>query len=89
VSPQLLKAEIQLRSAELNDARQKIETLEWQLSLLEGRYRRLTEPMTRHEMAREAGRIAHQKGTAHEWTSEEARVAGKRSAMLRRQRRGV
>lgn len=25
-----------------------------------------------------AGKIAHQKGRAHEWTSEEARVAGKK-----------
>lgn len=28
------------------------------------------------EIARKGGRAAHAKGTAHEWTSEEARLAG-------------
>lgn len=30
------------------------------------------------EIARKGGRAAHQKGTAHEWTSEEAREAGRK-----------
>jgi len=30
------------------------------------------------DIARKGGRAAHQKGTAHEWTSEEARVAGRK-----------
>ena len=35
-------------------------------------------PERRREIARKGGRAAHQKGTAHEWTSEEARVAGRK-----------
>ena len=30
------------------------------------------------EIARKGGRAAHAKGTAHEWTSDEARVAGRK-----------
>ncbi len=30
------------------------------------------------EIASKGGRAAHQKGTAHEWTAEEARAAGKK-----------
>lgn len=30
------------------------------------------------EIARKGGRAAHAKGTAHEWTSEEARRAGRK-----------
>ena len=30
------------------------------------------------EIARKGGRAAHQRGTAHEWTSDEARVAVRR-----------
>ncbi len=30
------------------------------------------------EIASKGGRAAHQKGTAHEWTAEEARVAGRK-----------
>jgi general stress protein YciG len=30
------------------------------------------------EIASKGGRAAHQKGTAHEWTREEARAAGRR-----------
>jgi general stress protein YciG len=33
---------------------------------------------SRREMARKGGRIAHQRGTAHEWTPEEARAAGRK-----------
>lgn len=32
--------------------------------------------MTRREIARLAGKAAHRKGTAHQWTSAEARLAG-------------
>ncbi|MBI2834544.1 MAG: stress-induced protein [Acidobacteria bacterium] len=42
------------------------------------------------EIASKGGKAAHQKGTAHEWTSEEARNAGRKgglaSHMKRRQR---
>jgi general stress protein YciG len=30
------------------------------------------------EIARKGGQAAHQKGTAHEWDSDEARVAGRK-----------
>ena len=33
------------------------------------------------EIARKGGRAAHQKRTAHEWTSEEAREAGRKGGM--------
>lgn len=29
------------------------------------------------EIARQGGRIVHERGTGHEWTPEEARVAGR------------
>jgi general stress protein YciG len=32
----------------------------------------------RREIARKGGRAAHQRGTAHEWTSDEAREAGRK-----------
>jgi general stress protein YciG len=33
------------------------------------------------EIAAKGGRAAHQKGTAHEWTSEEAREAGRKGGL--------
>src|SRR5262245_24900629 len=33
---------------------------------------------SRREVARKGGRAAHQRGTAHEWTPEEAREAGRK-----------
>ena len=33
------------------------------------------------EIASKGGKAAHQKGTAHEWTSEEAREAGRKGGM--------
>lgn len=36
------------------------------------------DPEKQREIARKGGRAAHAKGTAHEWTSEEARVAGRK-----------
>jgi len=41
------------------------------------------------EIASKGGRAAHQKGTAHEWTREEAREAGRRRGWLGRQCLGV
>lgn len=35
-------------------------------------------PERQREIARKGGRAAHEKGTAHEFTSEEARVAGRK-----------
>jgi len=40
------------------------------------------------EIARRGGRAAHQKGTAHEWTSEEARKAGRKGGQVSRGGRG-
>jgi len=39
------------------------------------------------EIARKGGKAAHQKGTAHEWTSEEARDAGRKGGIASHQRR--
>ena len=36
------------------------------------------DPELQRQIAREGGRAAHQKGTAHEFTSEEARIAGRK-----------
>ncbi len=44
------------------------------------------------EIASKGGKAAHQKGTAHEWTSEEAREAGRKGGMAshrRKQQGGV
>lgn len=35
------------------------------------------DPETVRQIARKGGHAAHAKGTAHEWTSEEARAAGR------------
>jgi general stress protein YciG len=39
------------------------------------------------EIARKGGKAAHMKGTAHEWTSEEARLAGRKGGMASHKRR--
>ena len=39
------------------------------------------------EIARKGGKAAHMKGTAHEWTSEEARQAGRKGGMASHKRR--
>ena len=39
------------------------------------------------EIARKGGKAAHQKGTAHEWTSEEAREAGRKGGMASHRRK--
>lgn len=33
------------------------------------------------DIAQKGGRAAHEKGTAHEWTSEEAREAGRKGGL--------
>ena len=40
------------------------------------------------EIASKGGRAAHQKGTAHEWTSDEARNAGRKGGQISRGGRG-
>ena len=41
-------------------------------------------PEKQREIASKGGRAAHQKGTAHEWTSEEARSAGRKGGQISR-----
>ncbi len=45
-------------------------------------------PDKQREIASKGGRAAHQKGTAHEWTSDEARQAGKKGGQISRGGRG-
>lgn len=40
------------------------------------------------EIARKGGRAAHEKGTAHEWTPDEARAAGRKGGQVSRGGRG-
>jgi uncharacterized protein len=39
------------------------------------------DPAKQREIARRGGKAAHQKGTAHAWTREEAREAGRKGGM--------
>src|SRR3569832_604549 len=41
------------------------------------------DPQRQREIASEGGRAAHEKGTAHEFTSDEARAAGRKGGMAR------
>jgi len=40
------------------------------------------------EIASKGGRAAHEKGTAHEWTADEARKAGRKGGQVSRGGRG-
>lgn len=40
------------------------------------------------EIASKGGKAAHEKGTAHEWNSEEARAAGRKGGQISRGGRG-
>ena len=40
-------------------------------------------------IASKGGKAAHQKGTAHEWTSEEARAAGRKGGMASHRKQGT
>ena len=40
------------------------------------------------EIASKGGRAAHEKGTAHEWTPDEARTAGRKGGQISRGGRG-
>jgi len=42
----------------------------------------------RSEIARKGGKAAHSKGTAHQWTSEEAREAGRKGGQISRGGKG-
>ena len=45
-------------------------------------------PEKQREIASKGGRAAHQQGTAHEWTSDEARNAGRKGGQISRGGRG-
>jgi general stress protein YciG len=45
-------------------------------------------PDKQREIARKGGRAAHLKGTAHEWTADEARSAGRKGGQVSRGGRG-
>ena len=45
-------------------------------------------PEKQREIASKGGRAAHEKGTAHEWTAEEARAAGRKGGQISRGGRG-
>jgi len=44
------------------------------------------DPEYQRQIAREGGRIAHERGVAHKWTSEEAREAGRKGGQNSRGR---
>jgi general stress protein YciG len=44
------------------------------------------EKSKQREIASKGGKTAHQKGTAHEWTREEARVAGRKGGLMHHRR---
>ena len=44
------------------------------------------DPTKQREIARKGGRAAHVQGTAHEWSSEEAREAGRKGGMSSRRK---
>ena len=45
-------------------------------------------PEKQREIASKGGRAAHEKGTAHEWTPDEARNAGRKGGQISRGGRG-
>ena len=46
------------------------------------------DPARRREIARKGGKAAHERGTAHEFTPEEARVAGRQGGLVSRGGKG-
>lgn len=46
-------------------------------------------PERQREIASQGGRAAHQQGVAHEWSSEEARAAGKKGGQVSGRRRST
>jgi general stress protein YciG len=49
---------------------------------------KLKNPQRMMEICAKGGRSAHAKGVAHRWTSEEARIAGKKGGMVGSSRTG-
>jgi len=46
-------------------------------------------PEKQREIASKGGRVAHEKGSAHEWTVDEARSAGRKGGYARQGRRNA
>ena len=44
-------------------------------------------PQKQREIASKGGRVAHEKGAAHEWSVDEARQAGRKGGSVRHSRR--
>jgi general stress protein YciG len=44
-------------------------------------------PQKQREIASKGGRVAHEKGAAHEWSVDEARLAGRKGGSVRHSRR--
>ena len=47
------------------------------------------DPLKQREIASKGGKAAHQKGTAHEFTTEEARAAGRKGGAASRAKRSA
>lgn len=71
----------------------------WQRRIVDGGVTVMTErkerrgfasmsPEKQREIASKGGRAAHEKGTAHEWTADEARSAGRKGGQVSRGGRG-
>lgn len=46
-------------------------------------------PEKQREIASKGGRVAHQKGAAHQWTADEAREAGRKGGSARHARKTI
>ncbi len=46
------------------------------------------DPAKQRAIASKGGKCAHEKGTAHQWSSEEARAAGKKGGSASQRRKG-
>ena len=46
-------------------------------------------PEKQREIASKGGRVAHQKGAAHQWTADEAREAGRKGGSARHGRKTI
>ena len=46
-------------------------------------------PEKQREIASKGGRVAHEKGAAHKWTTDEAREAGRKGGTARHGRKGI
>lgn len=44
------------------------------------------DPEKQRAIASKGGRVAHERGTAHEWTPEQARIAGRKGGIMSHQR---